>query len=45
MDEIQKLNQPLDFKREDFEIMIDEMMKREEFACTGNVCTGNAVAI
>lgn len=45
MREIKPLNKSLLESENDLEVMIDEMMEREEFACTGDACAGNACGI
>jgi len=43
--EIKVLNQELEVNSKEIESMIAELVEREEYACTGDVCGGDACGI
>lgn len=43
--EIKSMNREISAEKEEVEKMISELSEREEYACTGDACAGNACGI
>lgn len=42
MSKIKELNKEMGISKDNMDVMISELLEREEFSCTGNVsCAGN----
>jgi len=45
MGDIKALNQELEVNSKEIESIIEELVERQEFLCTGNACGGNVEGI